>query len=246
MAGGVDAIRGHHLLVAAEGIAVWTYLADRAVCQRFGYSGDRAGGHAVGAGWERSAGTAVTLVEQLARFLGWLSALPFAVWQAEVPGLWAIAVALLATLLILAPRGWPLCWLALFGWLPLLLDNGNQPAAGEMWVTALDVGQGMAVLVETPGQKLLYDTGLGYGGKSDAGHRIIVPYLRARGIDALDALIVSHADIDHSGDALSVMAGIDVATVYSSLVATHPIAEAADDHRRCHEGQTWQWGGDAV
>ncbi|MFJ2990329.1 DNA internalization-related competence protein ComEC/Rec2 [Collimonas sp. NPDC087041] len=183
------------------------------------------------------------LVEQLAGLLGWLSALPFAVWQAAFPSPWTLAIALLATLWMLAPRGWPLRWLALCGWLPLLLDGGSRPGAGEVWVTALDVGQGMAVLVETPTQRLLYDTGPGYGGKSDAANRIIVPYLRARGIDALDVLIVSHADIDHSGGALSVMNHINVATVYSSLAATHPIVAAAADHRRCHEGQAWQWGG---
>ncbi|WP_335339740.1 DNA internalization-related competence protein ComEC/Rec2 [Collimonas arenae] len=182
------------------------------------------------------------LVEQLAGVLAWMSSMPFAVWQAAVPSPWTIAIALLATLWILAPRGWPLRWLALCGWLPLLVDSGSRPGAGEMWVTALDVGQGMAVLVETPERRLLYDTGPGYGGKSDAGNRVIVPYLRARGIDALDALIVSHADIDHSGGALSVMAGIEVATVYSSLAAAHPIAVTAADHRRCREGQTWQWG----
>ncbi len=182
------------------------------------------------------------LVEQLAQFLNWLSAMPFSVWQAAAPRPWTIAIALLATLWILAPRGWPLRWLALFGWLPLLLDGGSRPAEGEMRVTALDVGQGMAVLVETPRQCLLYDTGPGYGGKSDAGSRIIIPYLRARGIDTLDTLIISHAHIDHAGGALSIMKGINVVEVYSSLAHTHPIAVAATDHRRCYDGQAWQWG----
>jgi competence protein ComEC len=183
------------------------------------------------------------LIEQLAVFLNWLSALPFAVWQAALPQAWTFGLALLATIWLLAPRGWPLRWLALAGWLPLLLDNGSRPGAGEMWVTALDVGQGMAVLIETADHRLLYDSGPAYSPESDAGSRVIIPYLRARGITGLDALVVSHNHDDHSGGALSIMNSVKVNAVYSSLPLEHPIVKAAADHRRCLDGQDWQWGG---
>lgn len=183
------------------------------------------------------------LVEQLATLLGWLSALPFAVWQTPAPQAWTAALALISTAWLLAPRGWPLRWLALTGWLPLLLDQGSRPPAGEMWVTALDVGQGMAVLVETAGQRLLYDSGPYYSPGSDAGNRIIVPYLKARGITALDALVISHVHNDHAGGALSVMDAVKVGAVYSSLPPQHSIVRAAADHQSCHAGQVWQWGG---
>ncbi|PFH11601.1 competence protein ComEC [Collimonas sp. PA-H2] len=182
------------------------------------------------------------LLEQLALLLGWLSALPFAVWQAPAPQAWTAGLALLATVWLLAPRGWPLRWLALTGWLPLLLDQGSRPPAGEMWVTALDVGQGMAVLVETADQRLLYDSGPYHSPESDAGNRVIVPYLKARGITALDALVISHVHNDHAGGALSVMDAVKVGTVYSSLPPQHPIVQAAADHQNCHAGQAWQWG----
>ncbi|HWW99379.1 DNA internalization-related competence protein ComEC/Rec2 [Collimonas sp.] len=182
------------------------------------------------------------LVEQLAILLGWLSALPFAVWQTPAPQAWTAALALFSTAWLLAPRGWPLRWLALAGWLPLLLDEGSRPPAGEMWVTALDVGQGMAVLVETAGQRLLYDSGPYYSPGSDAGNRIIVPYLKARGITALDALVISHVHNDHSGGALSVMDAVKVGAVYSSLPPQHLIVRGATVHQRCQAGQAWQWG----
>ncbi|MFC5475406.1 DNA internalization-related competence protein ComEC/Rec2 [Paraherbaspirillum soli] len=183
------------------------------------------------------------LVELLAMALGWLSKLPHAVWQAALPPPWIFLTALLATLWWLAPRGWPLRWLALAGWIPLLLHGASRPADGEIWVTALDVGQGMALLVETPGHRLLYDTGPYYSPQSDAGSMVILPWLKARGINYLDALVISHADSDHAGGGLSVLDSVPVAALYSSLSPEHPIVRSATEHRPCHAGQAWQWDG---
>jgi competence protein ComEC len=193
------------------------------------------------AGW--LLGLAHFLVAQLAALLGWLSALPAAVWLAPLPPPWIFAVAMLGTLWLLAPRGWPLRWLGLAGWLPLALNAPSQPQAGEMWVTAFDVGQGMALLIETERHRLLYDTGPYYSPESDGGNRVILPYLKARGIDALDGVIVSHNDNDHSGGALSIFEQIRVGWVASSLAMSSPIVQAAPAHRRCEAGQGWSWDG---
>jgi competence protein ComEC len=64
--------------------------------------------------------------------------------------------------------------------LPALLWPAARPAAGDAWVDVLDVGQGLAVVVRTAEHTLLYDTGPLYSAESDAGQRIIVPYLRAQ------------------------------------------------------------------
>jgi competence protein ComEC len=188
------------------------------------------------------------LVAWLAHWLGWLSSQPFAVWQAPLPQPWMFVVALGGTLLLLAPRGWPVRWLGWFSWLPLLLNAPTAPAAGAMQVTALDVGQGMALLLETPGHRLLYDTGPSYGSVAgaDAGNRVIVPYLRARGIDHLDVVVVSHGDSDHAGGLLSLLGQIKVDRVYSSLPLQHRLVAAAPDHRRCLAGQEWRWDGVAL
>ena len=66
--------------------------------------------------------------------------------------------------------------MGLFAWLPLLLNTASHPRPGEMWVTAFDVGQGMALLVETEKHRLLYDTGPVYSPESDGGNRVILPY----------------------------------------------------------------------
>lgn len=181
------------------------------------------------------------LIEWLAGGLHWLSAYPAAVWSAPVPPWWMFAAALASVLWLLAPAGWPVRWLGLAGLLPLALNTASHPAQGEMWVTAFDVGQGMALLIETPHRRLLYDTGPAYSTESDGGNRVILPYLKARGISNLDAVVISHSDVDHSGGALTIFDEIDVDWVSSSLPPEHPIAARAPNHRGCEAGQTWTW-----
>jgi competence protein ComEC len=188
-------------------------------------------------------GFAHVLVEWLARGLGWLSDFPAAVWMAPVPPPWIFMLALAGTLWLLAPRGWPVRWLGLAAWLPLFLNAPLHPKSGEMRVTAFDVGQGMALLIETERHRLLYDTGPFYSPESDGGNRVIVPYLKARGIGSLDAVMISHNDSDHSGGALSIFDEIKVGWVSSSLALDSAIAQAAPNHRRCAAGQAWTWDG---
>jgi len=187
--------------------------------------------------------SAHAMVAWLASVLEVLSESPAAVWSAPVPSWWMFLAALAGTLWLLAPKGWPVRWLGFAGLLPLFLNTPSHPKDGELWVTAFDVGQGMALLIETGHRRLLYDTGPAYSSESDGGNRVILPYLRARGIGKLDAVVVSHSDNDHSGGALSILDEIDVATVYSSLPEGHPIIDASKAHQRCVDGQVWNWDG---
>jgi len=183
------------------------------------------------------------IVASLAALLQWFSASRLAVWTAPAPVWWAFALALVGTFWLLAPRGWPARWLGVVTWLPLLGAQPDVPPPGTLRIVAFDVGQGMAVLVETAGHRLLYDTGPAYGPDADAGSRVIVPYLRMRGIDRLDGVIVSHGDADHAGGALSLLAGVKAGWLLSSLPPAHPIALAAPLHRHCVAGQHWTWDG---
>lgn len=182
------------------------------------------------------------LVAQLALLLEWLSGFALAVWTAPVPPWWMFALGLVGMLWLLAPRGWPARWLGLLLWLPLLLNAPDAPQRGFR-VTAFDVGQGNALLVETANHRLLYDTGPAYTPDSDGGSRVILPYLRYRGISRLDAMLVSHSDIDHAGGALSVLEQIDIGWVGSSLEPEHEIINQAGRHSRCLAGQNWTWDG---
>ena len=183
------------------------------------------------------------LVQELAQVLHWMSSWQLAVWTVPIPSWWMFALALFGTIWMLAPRGWPVRYLGLLAWLPLLLNTATHPRAGEMWVTAFDVGQGMALLVETEKHRFLYDTGPVYSPESDGGNRVILPYLRARGINKLDGMMISHSDNDHSGGALSILQEVEVAHMSTSLPLDHPIVDSAPSHQRCAAGQAWEWDG---
>lgn len=184
-----------------------------------------------------------SVVQGMAIVLESLSSLRWAVWSAPAAGPWACALALCGVLWMLAPRGWPLRWTGLAAWLPLMAQLPAHPAAGTFTVTAFDVGQGMALLVETARHRLLYDTGPAYSPESNGGSRVILPYLRARGVSHLDGIVISHSDADHVGGALALLQAVPVDWVASSLWPQHPVALAARRHVPCVAGQHWRWDG---
>jgi hypothetical protein len=133
----------------------------------------------------------------------------WALWRLPQPDAWTLAAAALGVFWCLAPRGWPLRWAAPLTWLPLLMPAPPGPPPGSFRLTALDVGQGSSVLVETAHHALLFDAGPGPE-STHASERVVVPFLQAHGVAALDMLIISHADSDHSGGAPAVLDAIDV------------------------------------
>ncbi len=183
------------------------------------------------------------LMEWCMAFLSWLSALPAAVWQQHGPPRWTVILALCGAIWLLLPRGFPARWLGWLWFAPLFLVRPPVPQAGELWLTVLDVGQGLAVVARTQRHALLYDTGPRFGMESDAGSRIIIPYLRGTGVSRLDGMVISHDDLDHSGGAISVLQGVPVAWVLSSLPQGSPVLAGASRSLRCFAGQTWEWDG---
>jgi competence protein ComEC len=178
--------------------------------------------------------------------LTWLSTFPWAVWQAPRPEIWMFVLALLGAAWCLAPKGWPCRWAGLVAWLPLCVNSSAYPSQGEFRVTALDVGQGMALLIETAHHRMLYDSGPAYSTHSNAGSRVIYPYLIMRGIHDLDGLMISHNDIDHSGGAVSLLQQVKFAWVSSSLNQDSNLVQIAQQqarHVRCLAGQQWAWDG---
>jgi len=82
-------------------------------------------------------------------------------------------------------------------------------------LTCLDVGHGQAILAQLPGKaNVLFDAGSLYG--NDIGTRIVSPYLDYIGIQKIDALIVSHNDIDHINGIPEVVENCNVRSVYAN------------------------------
>jgi competence protein ComEC len=83
----------------------------------------------------------------------------------------------------------------------------------ELIVTFLDVGQGDCILLETPaGKKIMIDGG-GTDrprGEDSVGTRIVIPFLRRKGINKLDLVMLTHPHNDHVGGLNPVLARIKV------------------------------------
>ena len=182
------------------------------------------------------------LLAWLMVFIEWLARVPAAVWQQHAPPPWAVALATLGCVWALLPRGFPARWSGAFLVGPLLLVAPERPAPGELRLTVLDVGQGLAVHAQTASHDLLYDTGPWFSLDANSGNRIIVPYLRALGVARLDGMVITHQDKDHSGGAQSVLDAVPVDWVASSLSAEDPLRDSGA-HSPCHDGQAWAWDG---
>jgi competence protein ComEC len=173
------------------------------------------------------------VLDWLMLFINYCATWP--VWQAPAPPLWAALVAGIGVLICLLPRGVPGRVLGVFFLLPALFWPPERLPEGEARLTILDVGQGLASVIQTRNHWLIYDPGPLYSAESDAGQRVVVPYLRALGVNQVDMLIVTHKDSDHSGGAASVQAALMVKEFRSSMsgVGAQP----------CVDGQRWLWDG---
>ncbi len=99
------------------------------------------------------------LLEPLMGVLRALSGYAWAEWRLARPSAWALASAGVGVAWALMPRGWPLRFAAPLAWLPLALPPPPGPAFGTFRLTALDVGQGSAIVIETARHALLFDAG---------------------------------------------------------------------------------------
>ena len=130
----------------------------------------------------------------------------------DVPLLSIVALALVSLALYLSGRRWLYSALAL-SLLPLLLAF-HRPAQWQLHL--IDVGQGLAVLLQHGQRGLLYDAGPRYGSHSATAAQVL-PYLRSRGVRQLDYLILSHDDSDHTGDWPLLLRHYPQAQIYSDI-----------------------------
>lgn len=177
-------------------------------------------------------------LELLWIILTFLSKIHFVIWHQPILNMAIFLFALIAVLLFLLPIGMPGRWLGIIWSLPLFFSPVNKPALQQFWVTLLDVGQGLAVVVQTKSHTLVYDTGAKFN-ENDSGERIVIPYLRTIGTKKLDMLVISHADNDHRGGAQSLLQAFPETPIKTSVVDKFP--QAAVNY--CLRGDAWRWDG---
>ena len=136
---------------------------------------------------------------------------------------------------------------------------------GGLRLTMFDVGQGDALMLQvresnlsgaregdTGPRTLMVDTGGSpFGGSFDIGSRVLEPALWARGVSAIDTLLLTHGDPDHIGGALPLIddfnprrlwEGVPVPRARSlqSVLARASVSGAVIDQRR--DGEEFRFG----
>jgi competence protein ComEC len=159
-------------------------------------------------------------------------------WQLEFLDL-SVAKLLLssfAIVILLAPKGFPAKYLALFLLIPLFIPSVKTVREGTAQITVLDAGQGLSIVVKTAKHSMVYDVGAASSDFSIA-QSVVFPYLKHNGIKQLDKLIISHNDNDHAGDwrylaSRLVIGSIDRGESFNGI-----------NKSTCVAGQRWNWDG---
>jgi len=165
----------------------------------------------------------------------WLASFKWLSVETAAIGVWELALGLAGVAMALMMPPWRGRWLAWLLLLPGVVCTPPTPALGQWRLTAFDVGQGGAVLVQTKNQTLLFDTGWRYD-DINAVDRVLLPELRAMGIKYLDRVVVSHPDMDHVG-------GLQRLEQVRSIGHLMGSGLQRADVTACRMGQTWQVDG---
>lgn len=144
-----------------------------------------------------------------------------------------------------------------FALMAIMYSEKKSPPLLQL--TALDVGQGTAIVIKTANQTLVYDVGPAYSDKFDAATGILMPYLHSQGISSIDKLIISHWDSDHAGGLRNLLPLLSVDTVLNGEPARKADAKTSgnywasrygvnlsgidtDGFLNCHEYPSWRDG----
>ncbi len=156
---------------------------------------------------------------------------------------WIAVIGFIGVALILLPRGVlplsvKLAWL-----LPLFFSAPAALKHGQMEFTLLDVGQGLAVLLQTAQHNLLYDSGDASPCGINMGSAVVNPVLQKKQIKQLDAVILSHDDRDHIGGITGVNLPIQQLFTPAQFNTAIKTEHTEIARQICQAGKQWQWDG---
>jgi len=104
----------------------------------------------------------------------------------------------------------------------------------EVRMRVFDIGQGLAILIQTRDHAMLFDAGPSFG-QFSTGERVLLPALKRYGVTRLDRVIVSHVAADHAGGLDAILLNM----VVDDVLSGEP--ERLEGSRGCRSGETWFW-----
>lgn len=186
---------------------------------------------------------AMALFSMVWEWLEGLSQLNWAAIDFNPNNILIVVLVMLAIWISILPRGLPgkgfVIWLCLplcFFW-----PDVNR---GTALVSVLDIGQGLASVIETKNHVVLFDLGPKVYNSHQSGRGIIASYLKQRHHHSIDCIVISHHDLDHRG-------GLDDLLSYKikNILTSEPgkLAKLSQFNHlpisACQAGQTWEYDG---
>ena len=165
----------------------------------------------------------------VAKVIMWCQSIPYQMWVTGRPSVLLCSLAFLGVLcafVYIEKRKFKMALICIL--IPALVIHLAPRMHKDIRITFLSVGQGDSIVIELPYRKKVYvvDTGglLRFEQEKwkqskteyEVGRRIVVPYLKGRGIKAVDTMIITHADADHAEGAEEVMEEIKVKEIHVS------------------------------
>ena len=174
----------------------------------------------------------------LSYFLGLLQQFEFNQWHYAQTQTLDLILFVLAMFIVLSPKGLKLRALSVPILTLMLFTPHEKIPKNTVLITILDVGQGLSQVVQTQNHTLLFDTGARYPSGFNLGESVINPYLKAKQINSLDKIIISHADNDHIGGLIDVLLAFEAGEILTST--PNKITRQSS---YCYAGQQWRWDG---
>ncbi len=177
----------------------------------------------------------LTIVWQWLSYLTDLKWAVLAVSQQQIQALLLLFIIIALALYFRISKGKVLAVLSLF-LITFSLDI-YQTQHNKGWqLSVLDVGHGLAIVIEKNRHVFIYDTGASYPSGFNMADAALIPYLKHHGYKSIDGVIISHNDNDHAGSLNALRSAIDIKQVIANDEALMP-------DRACIAGQHFTWQG---
>lgn len=164
--------------------------------------------------------------------LKFLSNMPYASVEIATPLLPSFLISCIGSILWLVPQGFLNKYIAIICFLPIFLPKKLSPEYGDAIVSVLDVGQGLATVIQLENHILLYDAG--------PNNKVVLNYLRSMNYNNIEQAIISHTDSDHIGG-LKDLVSKQIVKKFSTSLENYQVLNLSA--QLCQPDYSWQLDG---